>query len=270
MRRPLLAGALVAAVTALVASAAVAVGTLGDQGRGQGSYGGMMGDRGQGQGSYGGMMGDRGQGQGSYGGMMGDRGRGQGSYGGTHGDRGRGQGSSGNMMGGGSTGSMGMVWLPGDGATVSGIPAARARAASAAKAAGLHPGEVMWFDNGFYVELKDRADKAATEVIVDPRTGAVSTEPGPAMMWNTRFGMMRAGSDSVGSVDAAKAREIATTWLAANRAGTTIASIDAYPGYFTLDLKTNGFLSGMLSVNSATGAVWYHTWHGTFKAMEDL
>ena len=174
-------------------------------------------------------------------------------------------------MGGGSMmGSTGLVWLPGDGVAVSGIAAARARAASAAKAAGLHPGEVMWFDNGFYVELKDSADKAATEVIVDPRTGTVSTEPGPAMMWNTRFGMMSAGSDSAGTVDAAKAREIATSWLAANRAGTTIASIDAYPGYFTLDLKRDGSLSGMLSVNSATGAVWYHTWHGAFKAMEDL
>ena len=244
MRRPLLVGALVAVVVALVVSAAVAVGTLGGP-----SFGPA---RGQGQGSYGGMMG--GQGQGSYGGMMG--GQGQGSYGG--------------MMGGGSMGSMGMVWLPGDGAAVSGIPAARARAATAAKAAGLHPGEVMSFDNGFYVELKVSANKPATEVIVDPRTGTVSTEPGPAMMWNTRFGMMSAGSDSAGTVDAAKAREIATSWLAANRAGTTIAGIDAYPGYFTLDLQRNGSVNGMLSVNSVTGAVWYHTWHGAFIAMEDL
>jgi hypothetical protein len=234
MRRPLLVGALVAAVTALVVSAAVAVGTLGGP-----TFGPTGGD---GQRPYSGMMGGTGRGPGSYAGMMG-----------------------GSMMG-----SMGLVWLPGDGAAVSGIPAARARAASAAKAAGLHPGEVMWFDNGFYVELKDSADKAATEVIVDPRTGTVSTEPGPAMMWNTRFGMMRAGSDGAGAVDAAKAREIATSWLTANRAGTTIAAIDAYPGYFTLDLKRNGSLSGMLSVNSVTGAVWYHTWHGAFKAMEDL
>jgi hypothetical protein len=25
----------------------------------------------------------------------------------------------------------------------------------------------------------------------------------------------------------------------------------------------------MLSVNATTGAVWYHTWHGTFIAKED-
>ena len=178
-------------------------------------------------------------------------------------------GTLGGTTGSSMMGSMGMVWLPGDGVAVSSIPAARARAASAARAAGLHPGEVMWFDNGFYVELKDSTGKPATEVIVDSPTGTVSTEPGPAMMWNTRFGMMRADGSSAAAADSAKARFIATSWLAANRPGTTIKSIDAYPGYFTLDLQHNGVVSGMMSVNSSTGAVWYHTWHGTFFAMED-
>lgn len=241
MRRPLLVGALVAAVIALVASAAVAVGALG------GPSSGPTMIRGYGQSAGPGMMG--GQGPGSGAGISGS---------------GR---TGGSMMG--SAGGMGMTWLPGDGVAVTSIPAARARAATAAKAAGLHPGEVMWFDNGFYVELKDSAGKPATEIIVDPRTGAVSTEPGPAMMWNTRFGMMRADGSSAGLVNSMKARGIATSWLAANRPGTTIKSIDAYPGYFTLDLQHNGVVSGMMSVNSSTGAAWYHTWHGAFIAMED-
>jgi hypothetical protein len=224
-------GALAAAVIALVASAALAAGTFGSPFPGPSTTS-------DGAGSYAGMMGGRGQD--SYGGMM-----------------------SGSMMS-----SMGMVWLPGDGVAVSSIPAARARATSAARAAGLHPGEVMWFDNGFYVELKDSAGQPATEVIVDPRTGTVSTEPGPAMMWNTRFAMMRAGGDT-SAVDPTTARGIATSWLAANRPGATIKSIDAYPGYFTLDLQRNGVVSGMMSVNSSTGAVWFHTWHGAFIAMED-
>jgi hypothetical protein len=238
MRRPLLVGTLVAAVIAMVASVAVAVGTLGRTsglsmmpGYGQRQDMGLTGRQGTG------MMGGQGTG------MMG--------------------GQGGSMMG-----SMGMVWLPGNGVAVSGIPAARARATTAAAPAGLRPGEVMWFDNGFYVELKDSAGKPATEVIVDPRTGAVSTEPGPAMMWNTRFGMHARGGDAA-AVDATKARTIATSWLAANQAGTTIGSIDAYPGYFTLDLQRGGTVSGMMSVNSSTGAVWYHTWHGAFIAKED-
>ncbi|HEY5181937.1 MAG TPA: hypothetical protein VIJ07_19555, partial [Dermatophilaceae bacterium] len=154
MRRPLMVGALAAAVIALVASAAVAAGTLG------GRSSGPLTMRGYGEGSYANMMGRQGQGPSTD--MM----------------DGQGQGSSTGMMGRSMMGSMGMVWLPGDGVGVSSMPAARARAASAAKAAGLHPGEVMWFDNGFYVELKDSAGKPVTEVIIDPRTGTVSTEPG--------------------------------------------------------------------------------------------
>jgi len=229
-RRPLLVGALVATVITLFASAALAAGTLG----GPSSGSSVM--RGYGPGPYAGMMGS--QGQGSYAGMM---------------------------------GSMGVVWLPGDGVAVSSIPAARSRAATAAKPLRLHPGEVIQFDNGFYVELKDAAGKPATEVIVDPQSGAVSTEPGPAMMWNTRVGMHARGGPGAARVapaDPARARSIATTWLAANRAGTTIGSIDAYPGYFTIDLKLNGKVSGMMSVNAYSGDVWYHTWHGAFIAME--
>jgi hypothetical protein len=174
-------------------------------------------------------------------------------------------GSMGSM---GMADSMGMAWLPGDGVAVSSIQAARARVTTAAAPAGLRPGEVVWFDNGFYVELKDGGGKPATEVIVDPRTGAVNTEPGPATMWNTRFGMHTRGVEA-GTVDASKARTIATAWLAANQSGTTIGSIDAYPGYFTIDLRRDGIVRGMMSVNSTTGAVWYHIWHGAFIAMED-
>jgi hypothetical protein len=247
MRRPLMVGALAAAVIALVASAAVAVSTISGPSSGPTTAPGFS------RGSGPGMMG--GQGQNGRSGIMG----------------GRGQSLAAGMMGGsmmGSVGSMGMAWLPGDGGAVSSIPAARARAATAAKPAGLHPGEVIWFDNGFYVELKDGAGKPATEVIVDPRTGTVSTEPGPAMMWNTRFGM-GAGNSGAGTVDSTQARAIATSWLAANQAGTTISSIDGYPGYFTVDLKNTGTVSGMMSVSSRTGAVWYHTWHGAFIALED-
>ena len=242
-RRPLLVGTLVAAVIALVASVAVAVGSLGRT-----SGVSTMPGYGLGQGGAS-MMG--GQGQNQWSGMTGGQYRGAG------------------MMSGLMMGSMGMTWLPGNGVAVSGIPAARARATTAAAPAGLVPGEVMWFDNGFYVELKNSAGKPATEVIVDPRTGTVSTEPGPAMMWNTRFGMMRSDGSSAALVNSTKARGIATSWLTANRPGTTIKSIDAYPGYFTLDLQHNGVVSGMMSVNSSTGAAWYHTWHGAFIAMED-
>jgi hypothetical protein len=170
--------------------------------------------------------------------------------------------SSGEMWGGSQGGMMsGRVWLAGDGQAVTTIAQARARAAEAASSQGLHPGEVMQFTDNFYVELKDSSGAATTEVLVDPATGTVATEPGPAMMWNT--------GSRTGTLTEDEATKAASDWLASNRPGQTVESIDAYPGYYTIDTKANGTVAGMLSVNAATGAVWYHTWHGTFVAMED-
>lgn len=54
----------------------------------------------------------------------------------------------------------------------------------------LRVGEVMRFTNHYYAELEERDGRLATEVLVDPETGRVFLEYGPAMMWNTRYGMM--------------------------------------------------------------------------------
>jgi len=130
---------------------------------------------------------------------------------------------------------------------------------------------VIWFDNGFYVELKDAAGTSATEVVVDPGSGAVSTEPGPAMMWNTRYGMHGAGGASgPATVSATQARQTATAWLAANLPGRLAQAPDSYPGYYTMETTTaGGAVNGMLSVNATNGQVWYHSWHGRFVARDD-
>jgi len=177
------------------------------------------------------------------------------------------RGWNGGMMGGGMMGGegagmrLGRLWLAGDGVPVASISVARARATLASASAGLHPGEIMQFTDNFYVELKDSSGASITEVLVSPATGAVSTEPGPAMMWNT-------GSPAA-SVTSDQAKAIATRWLQANRVGETVAAIDAYPGYYTADTEMGDRTVGMLSVNATTGAVWYHTWHGSFVAEQD-
>jgi hypothetical protein len=171
----------------------------------------------------------------------------------------------GGMMGGGRVGMMsGRVWLAGDGRVVTSIAAARSRAAQASSSSSLHPGEIIQFRDNFYVELKDASGAPVTEVLVDPVSGAVTTEPGPAMMWNT--------GSRVASVSAERAKALAAQWLEANRSGEMVGLIDAYPGYYTADTvdATSGATVGMLSVNAMTGAVWYHTWHGGFIAKEDI
>ena len=181
-----------------------------------------------------------------------------------------GAGSGSGMMGGGMmNGGRGMIWLAGNGTRITSIAAARAWGATAAAGLGLRPGEVIWFDDGFYVELKDAAGASATEVLVDPASGAVSTEPGPAMIWNTRYGMHYPAADIAATVSAEQAGRLADGWLSANRPGRRAEAPDAYPGYYTLEFTRGGTVDGMLSINAATGQVWYHSWHGRFLARED-
>jgi hypothetical protein len=129
---------------------------------------------------------------------------------------------------------------------------------------------VIWFDNGFYVELKNDAGDPATEVIVDPTGGTVITEPGPAMMWNTRYGMHGVIGGGNPSISAERAQQIATEWLNINLPGRTAQLADSYPGYYTMETTAaDRTINGMLSVNAASGQVWYHFWHGRFIAKDD-
>jgi len=133
---------------------------------------------------------------------------------------------------------------------------------------GLTVGEVMQFDNGFYAELAEPSGNLATEVLIDPRTGAVQVEFGPAMMWNTAYGMRPVGAGTA-TVGGEQAQVIADRWLQPNRPGEHAGVADAFPGYYTVHTLRGDQVAGMLSVNAATGAVWYHGWHGRFIAMNE-
>ncbi|GAC1432120.1 MAG: hypothetical protein NVSMB65_05710 [Chloroflexota bacterium] len=136
--------------------------------------------------------------------------------------------------------------------------------------------EVMEFQNNVYVLVKDRATgHGALEVLVNKATGAVFPEYGPAMMWNTQFGMMRGmqgyqASSAPMTFSPRQASVIATRWLHQNQAGATPEAPAQFPGYYTVHILKNGRVAGMLSVNGYSGQVWYHTWHGAFLRMKDL
>lgn len=193
----------------------------------------------------------------------------------------------------------------GSGEPVSDVRGAKRQAERFADRLDLRVGEVMRFDNNYYAELTERDGRGATEVLVDPATGAVMVEPGPAMMWNTRYGMMSgagmmgqrgfgsgvtgtgpngmmggtgmmggpswtpgsAPGPVAGSVNASRAKVIATQWLRDADPDVTAGEPEAFPGYFTLHTLRAGRVDGMLSVNASTGSVWYHSWHGRFIEM---
>ncbi len=133
---------------------------------------------------------------------------------------------------------------------------------------GMSVGEVMQFDNHYYAEVVGADGELATELLVQPSSGAVQIEYGPARMWNTRYGMMAAGAWGSGRVTAAEAEEIADRWLA-DQGDLTADEAEELPGYYTLHALRDGALEGMLSVNSTTGDVWYHSWHGQFVDMTE-
>ena len=211
------------------------------------------------------------------------------------------------------------------------LAAARSDAQQFANRLGLRVDEVMQFQRNFYAKLVDSKGNGATEVLVDSSAGVVSIEYGPAMMWNTRYGMGRSagsmmgsygrgmmrghatgggmmgdrsgGSSSTGgygqgmmggsgngtgtmsgsgqaggttatvpsttttSVSLADAHTLAQRWLDSNEPGVKVETGgDTFPGYFTLETLKGGKITGMMSVNASTGAVWPHWWHGAFIA----
>ena len=145
---------------------------------------------------------------------------------------------------------------------------------------------VMAFTRNDYVAVTDPSGRGAFELLSGPRDQWLMPEPGPNMMWNTRYGMMSAGgstrgygpgmmrgfgaysspSRKRGAISPARADAIAQSWLNENLSGRKTLDSTSFPGYYTIDVGTADQPSGMLSVNASTGAVWYHSWHGRFLA----
>ncbi len=131
--------------------------------------------------------------------------------------------------------------------------------------------EIMEFDNHFYAEVKEKSTGVhAFELLVNRYNGAVGPEMGPNMMWNTKYGHMNPGVESNATVTGEKALEYAQEYLDKNFSGTKADEPEAFYGYYTLHVQKDGKIFGMLSINSNTGAVWYHTWHGKFERLLEV
>jgi hypothetical protein len=224
------------------------------------------------------------------------------------------------------------VYRPARATQVHTLAVARTEAQQFANRLDLRVDEVLQFKRNFYAKLVDTAGNGATEVLIDPSTGIVSTEYGPAMMWNTRYGMMNSttaatmmgsygtsmmggagmmgsysgtgstggystgmmGSSGTGmmgssgtattggygssggatsrpaTVSLTQAQSRAQRWLNTNEPGVNVETGgDAFPGYYTLETLKDGKITGMISVNATTGAVWPHWWHGAFIAKSE-
>lgn len=143
--------------------------------------------------------------------------------------------------------------------------------------------EVMEFELNFYFIVYEKGNEAgAFEMLIDRYGGWIRPEPGPNMMWNTKYGMM--GGMGLGGmmgrmrvvrttdmpVTAEQAEKMAADFLEAYLPSASTEEPDIFYGYYTFHVLMDGGIYGMLSVNGYTGQVWYHNWHGAFIAAKEL
>lgn len=143
----------------------------------------------------------------------------------------------------------------------------------------LRVDELMEFNRNVYALVKEKSTEiGAFELLVNKTTGNVGYEPGPDMMWNVKYGMMRGFGGMMGfgstlgamTVSPDRATQIAQGWLDSRGGGFSAGTPDAFYGYYTFHFLKDGRIAGMLSVNGSSGQVWFHSWHGDFIQSREL
>lgn len=132
--------------------------------------------------------------------------------------------------------------------------------------------EIMEFSNNYYIIAKETdTGTAAIELLIDRNTGRIGLEPGPNMMWNTKYGHRNTLSNptTIMPIDNYSAVTNAQEWLNRNIPGYRVEDTTVFYGYYTMDLSEKSQVYGMLSVNGYSGEIWYHSWHGDFISMEE-
>jgi hypothetical protein len=134
----------------------------------------------------------------------------------------------------------------------------------------LQLGDVEEFQYNYYGMVKEKSTgNGAFALLASKPGGVVFLEPGPNMMWNTKYGhgaFTGPATPGQAAVNADKAKQLAQQWLDTAQPDSAADTPDVFPGYYTVDILKDGKMTGMLSVNGTTGEVWYHTWHGAFVA----
>jgi len=140
--------------------------------------------------------------------------------------------------------------------------------------------EIEEYQYNFYVIYYEKSTgMGAFEMLIDKvNTGwgyaGIRPEPGPNMMWNTKYGMM--GSSLFGytpgasTISADQAKAHAQGYLDTYLAGAKVGDVREFFGYFTIDIVKDGKIYGMLSINAYTGDIWYHNWHGASIQTREL
>ncbi|MGY2896410.1 hypothetical protein [Deinococcus sp. UYEF24] len=190
-----------------------------------------------------------------------------------------GTGMGGGMMGGsGASGTMMNLYAPSARPISQDEARRRAQGFVARYGAQARIRDFMVFAENYYAQVVDATTGAGlAEVLVDRYNGIVQPEPGPDMLWNTRFGMQggQFGNGMMGGNQGrqvpsapvrytqAAAQKLADTFVAGYLPGGKVLEGLPLPGYYTFDYGRKA-IEGMLSVNAFTGEIWVHGWHGVY------
>ncbi len=167
------------------------------------------------------------------------------------------------MMGGMMTGNMMAIYYPESKPITQDVALKNMENFSRQYGSNTEVEDFMAFSSNYYAVVKDTTSgQDIAEILVDRYSGSTYPEPGPNMMWNTRYGAGRAQAGSSG-YDLAGAKKLAEDFLTGYLPGSQIQESHSLPGYYTFDFGRNETES-MLSVNAYSGQIWVHTWHGPY------
>ncbi len=130
-------------------------------------------------------------------------------------------------------------------------------------------GDILVFNNSpYYISVIDRkTGNGAFELLYDPYSNRFSPAPGPNRMWN----LNNAGTgvnqnknvNTTVNLSREESVEQAEYFLQENGSQLTVESEgQLFNGYYTFYTGVGDKTVGMISVNSGSGEVWFHNWHG--------
>jgi len=172
-------------------------------------------------------------------------------------------GMMGGMMGNTMMGNMMALYYPGSKPITQDEATKNMRSLAQQYGSNMGIEDFMAFSSNYYGVVKDAgSNQNIAEVLVDRYSGSAYPEPGPNMMWNTRYGAGRAQAEGV-SYDLAGSKKLAEEFLTGYLPEAQIMESHEMPGYYTFDFGRKD-IEGMLSVNAYSGQIWVHTWHGSY------
>lgn len=135
--------------------------------------------------------------------------------------------------------------------------------------------EIFVFENSpYYISIKEKeSPHSAFEVLFDPFEKQIYSTYGPKLTWNTKYGSNSYGmfgmNYTIGEnkfLNKRQALEKAKEFYK-DKPLIRVDKGHKYYGYYTFYTKVSGEINGMLSINTYTGEVWNHSWHGKLEAI---